>query len=68
MVWSLDLTLWARTAQNGQTYSKNLSAVADELFECEWSFCAVGAQRVNTSEIPQQNDNRLRYEVSPIST
>ena len=25
--------------QNGQTHSNNLSAVADELFECFWPFC-----------------------------
>ena len=28
--------------QNGQTHSNNSSAVADELFECGWLFCAVG--------------------------
>ena len=34
------------TPQNGQTQSNNLSAVADELFECVWSFYGVGALRV----------------------
>ena len=29
--------------QNGQTHSNNLSAFADELFECVWPFCEVGA-------------------------
>ena len=29
--------------QNGQTLSNNSSAVADELFECVWPFCGVGA-------------------------
>ena len=28
------IILWAPTPQNGQTHSKNSSAVADELFEC----------------------------------
>ena len=28
------LSLEAQTPQNGQTHSKNSSAVADELFEC----------------------------------
>ena len=30
-----------------QTHSKNLSSTADELFECVWPFCGVGAQRVH---------------------
>ena len=34
------------TAQNGQTHWNNLSTVADELFECVWSFCGIGAWRV----------------------
>ena len=29
--------------QNGQTRWNNSSAVADELFECVWQFCGVGA-------------------------
>ena len=34
------------TPQNGQTHSNNLSAIADELFECIWTFCGIGGQRV----------------------
>ena len=41
------LTISAPTPQNGQTHSNNLSAIADELFECVWPFCGVGAERVN---------------------
>ena len=37
------LTLWAPTPQNSQTHSNKLSVVADELFECVWPFCRVGA-------------------------
>ena len=29
--------------QNGQTHSNSLSAKADELFECVWPFCKIGA-------------------------
>ena len=29
--------------KNGQTHSKNLSAIAEELFECVWLICGVGA-------------------------
>ena len=45
------LSLWAPTPQNGQTYSNNSSAVADELFECVWLFCEIGAWGVNTLNI-----------------
>ena len=38
----LQLTLKVPTPQNGQTHSNNLSARADELFECVWPFCGVG--------------------------
>ena len=31
------------TPQNGETHWNNLSAVADELFECVWPFWRVGA-------------------------
>ena len=34
--WSSNLTKWSNTL-------KNLSAIADELFECVWPFCGVGA-------------------------
>ena len=37
------LTLLAATPQNGRTHSNNLSATADELFECVGPFCGVGA-------------------------
>ena len=40
------LTLYAQTPQNGQTHSSNSSADGNELFECDWSFCGVGAQRI----------------------
>ena len=30
------------SANNGQTYSNNSLAIADELFECDWPFCEVG--------------------------
>ena len=47
-VWLIDdcLTLQAPIPQNGQTHSNNSStkaAKADELFECLWPFCGVGA-------------------------
>ena len=34
------------TPQNGQTHRNNSSALANELFECVWLFCGVGAFRV----------------------
>ena len=48
-IWdkSLHLIIQVRTSQNGQTHSNNLSATTDELFECIWPFCGVGALRVN---------------------
>ena len=33
--------------QNGQTHSNNSPAFGDELFECVWPFCGVGAWKVN---------------------
>ena len=39
----LILTLEALNPQNGQTYSNNLPAVAEEMFECVWPFCEVDA-------------------------
>ena len=36
------LILKALTPQNGQTHSNNVSATADELFECVWPFCVLG--------------------------
>ena len=52
------LTLEAPTLQNGQTHSKNLSAVADELFECVWPFCGI----VGISELSEfiQNHKSLK--------
>ena len=42
------LTLQAPTTQNGQTHSKNLSAVCWRIaWECIWPFCWVRAERVN---------------------
>ena len=40
------LILYGATPQNGQAHSNNSAAVADELFECVWPFCGVGALRV----------------------
>ena len=40
---SYELTLTAPLPQNGQTHSNNLSGTADELFDCVWPFCKVGA-------------------------
>ena len=37
------LTLSAPIPQNTQTHSNNSSTVVDELLECFWSFCGVGA-------------------------
>ena len=37
------LTLYAPIPQNGQTHSNDKSAFADELFECVWPFCGIGA-------------------------
>ena len=41
------LALYAPNPQNGQMHSNNLSTVVDELFECVWPFCGVGAWRVS---------------------
>ena len=40
------ISLQAPVSQNGQTQSNNSSANADELFECVWPFCRIGAQKV----------------------
>ena len=32
------------TPNNGETHSDNSSATADELFDCVWPFCGVGAK------------------------
>ena len=37
------LTIKAPIPQNGQLHSNKSSATADELFECVWPFCEVGA-------------------------
>ena len=37
------LILYTPTLQNGQTHSNNSSVVADEMFECVWPFCGIGA-------------------------
>ena len=37
------LTILVPTPQNGQTHSISTSAVANELLECVWPFCGVGA-------------------------
>ena len=37
------LTLKTPIPQNSQTHSNNSSAFADELFECVWPLCGVGA-------------------------
>ena len=37
----------APAPKNGQTHSKDSSAIADELFDYAWPFCEVGAYRVN---------------------
>ena len=37
------LILIVPTPQNGQTHSNNSLAFANELFECVWPFCGVGA-------------------------
>ena len=37
------------TPQNGQTHSNNSLKQSDELFECVWPFCVVGAWRVSDS-------------------
>ena len=41
------LTLEALTTRTDQTYWKNSSTKADELFECVWPFCRASAERVN---------------------
>ena len=41
--WMKGLNLWEPTLQNSQTHSNNSSATPDELFECVWPFCGVGA-------------------------
>ena len=39
MVWlGSSVTRW-----KGQTHSNNSSVTADELFDCVWPFCGVGA-------------------------
>ena len=37
------LILIVPTPQNGHTHSNNSLAFANELFECVWPFCGVGA-------------------------
>ena len=37
------LTLLVPISQNSQTHSNSSSQIADELFECVWPFCGVGA-------------------------
>ena len=39
----MQLTLKAPIPQNDPTHSNNLLATADELFECVWPLCGVGA-------------------------
>ena len=53
------LTLQAPASQNGQTHSNNLSAVADELFECVWPFCGVDTERVKIKSISISSDNQM---------
>ena len=43
------LTLQVPTLHNGQTHSNNLLAIADELLECVWPFCGIGALRVEAN-------------------
>ena len=38
--------------QNGQTHPNNSLATTDELFECVWPFCRIGAERVNRNDLP----------------
>ena len=45
-ILQLTLTLWTPTLQNGQIGSNKLLAVANELFECVWSFCGGGSLRI----------------------
>ena len=42
----VNLTLSAPTPQIGHTHSNNLLAKTDELFECVWPYCGVGAKKV----------------------
>ena len=51
-------TLWVPTPQNGQTRSNNSLVEADELFECVWPFCVVGAERVKCFRYYFFNVNR----------
>ena len=44
------LALEAPTPQKGQTHSNDSSTVVDELFECVWPFCGVGAWRVKATK------------------
>ena len=46
LVFAKYLTLQVPSPQNSQTHSKNSSGFAEELLECVWLICAVGAQRV----------------------
>ena len=42
--FAMVLTLQAPTPQNGQTHAQTICRLlADELFECVWPFCRVGA-------------------------
>ena len=43
MFYKLMLILKAPIPHNGQTHSNNSSAKADELFQCVWAVCKVGA-------------------------
>ena len=63
-IWDLKETIGSLTTnplsanpQNGQTHSnKELSAFADELFECVWPFCGVGSYRVKKVILDTQAD------------
>ena len=50
----------------GQTHSNNSSAFADELFECIWTFCGVGALGTNffqAGKINLWNEMRTAIEI-----
>ena len=47
-----------------------MSAVADELFECVWPFCGVGAERVNnkTTHVYLCNEHEGREDSCEVAT
>ena len=51
------------TPQNGQTHPSHSSAVAEELFECIWSFSGIDAERVKVHLLTSLSSGVIRVKV-----